>query len=370
MYQLRTLSLLLTLFVPGVWPQESVIPASSCDTNLATQLVRQQVRESSSITANDKQVRILIRSADFLWKFDEPTARDYYSEAFRRAESEYRESGERNRTRPGTDSRFAENSPDLRMDVIGSVAKRDPRWAVRLIDRVLEDYRKKLEESTSIFNEREINSLLGIAISVSGSDGDLTRTIFRRIMQFPLSMTMASAFSSISRNDRELAVSLYIEALSRYRGERPRRLLFLSAYPFAEGRMKGIDKFMYGFSVPADLEPNKPLQRLFIESFITRTFQFAGNQRDLALPVEKPFKAEPIYLVTGLNDLESTVIAEFPDLLDRFTSARSQAIALLDAEMRKTMESSGSYVQQLEMTIDERIDAAVKADKEEKLPTR
>jgi hypothetical protein len=363
MYARRTLAFFF-LLASSVWSQEAVSPPASCDTNLATQLVRQQVRESSTITANDKQIRILMRSADFLWKHDEPAAREYYADAFKRAEEEYKEAGQRSKSRSGSDSGFVGSSPDLRMDVIRSVASRDPKWAMQLIDRVIAAYRKKLEESTSQFSERELSALIEIAISSSATDRELARAIVRRVMQFPLSQLMAAAFSSIARNDKELADSLYIEAVTRYRDERPRRMLFLTPYPFAEGRSKGIDKFWFGFSNPAEVQPNKALQRLFIETFIARTAKFASSQADLALPVEKPYKAEPIYLVTGLNDLESTVISDFPDLLDRFTSARSQALALLDAEMRKTMESSSSYVQQLEMTIDERIDAAIKADKD------
>jgi hypothetical protein len=363
MFARPTLAFLL-VFVSSVWSQEAVAPLPSCDTNLATQLVRQQVRESSTITANDKQIRILIRSADFLWKYDEPAAREYYADAFKRAEEEYKETGGRPKPRPGINPGFVEPSPDHRMDVIRSVASRDPSWAMQLIDRVIAEYRKKLEESTSQFSERELNALIDIAISVSATDRELARNIVRRVMQFPLTLMMAAAFSSIAAIDKELADSLYIEAVTRYRDERPRRLLFLTPYPFAEGRMKGIDKFVFGFSNPAGLQPNKALQRLFIEAFIARTAKFASSQADLALPAEKPFKAEPIYLVTGLNDLENTVISDFPDLLDRFTNARSQAMALLDAEMRKTMESSSSYVQQLEMTIDERINAAIKADKD------
>ncbi|QQS33438.1 MAG: hypothetical protein IPM50_02335 [Acidobacteriota bacterium] len=347
--------------------QSTETAAPNCDVNLATQLVRQQVRESSTITANDKQIRILIRSADFLWKYDEQAARDFFADAFKRAEAEHEKAGDGSKARDGFDARFREQVPDHRMDVIRAVAKHDAKWADQLIARVIDEYKKNLGEAGSKFREREIDALLGIAIAVAANDRDLARTIFRRVMAFPLTMMMGAAISSISQTDKELSDSLYVEALARYRDERPRRLLFLSAYPFAQGRIMGIDKFQFGFSIPVDMEPNKPLQRLIIETFLGRVARFAANQSDLALPPETPYKPEPLYLVTGLNDIEPIVISEFPDLLDRLAAARSQALALLDAEMRKTLESSGNHVEQLSMSLDERIAAAIEADKAGKL---
>lgn len=359
--------LLLTFLTLVVRAQNAELSPSNCDTNLATQLVRQQVRESSTITANDKQIRILIRSADFLWKYDEEAARDFFADAFKRAEGEHEKAGDGSRSREGFDKRFREQIPDHRMSVIRAVARHDAKWADQLIGRVIEDYKKRLGEAGSQFREREIDALLGIAIAVAGTDRALATNIFRRVMAFPLNMMMGAAITSVSQNDKELADSLYVEAVARYRDERPRRLLFLSAYPFAQGRIMGVDKFQSGFSVPSDLEPNRPLQRLFIETFLGRVARFAANQADLALPAESPYKPEPIYMVSGLNDIEPFIISEFPDLIDRLAAAKSQAFALLDAEMKKTLESSDSYVGQLTMSLDERIAAAIEADKAGKL---
>lgn len=359
--------LLLTYFTVVASPGTAETRQPTCDANLATQLVRQQVRESSTITANDKQIRILVRSADFLWKYDEPAARDFFADAFNRAEAEYEKAGDGSKSREGFDARFREQVPDHRMTVIRAVARHDAKWADQLIVRVIDEYKKKLGEAGSQFREREIDALLGIAIAVAGSDRALSMNIFRRVMAFPLTMMMGAAISSISQTDKELADSLYVEAIARYRDERPRRLLFLSAYPFAQGRTMGIDKFQFGFSIPVDMEPNKPLQRLFIETFLGRVARFAANQADIASPPETPYKPEPLYLVSGLHDIEPIVLAEFPDLLDRLATVKSQALALLDAEMRKTLENSGNHVEQLSLSLDERIAAAIEADKAGKL---
>src|SRR5215204_2619987 len=65
----------------------------ACNEEFAQFLVAQQVSESRSVEQTDKRVGILIRAADFLWKFEEPTAREYYTEAFKVATDRFNEKG-------------------------------------------------------------------------------------------------------------------------------------------------------------------------------------------------------------------------------------------------------------------------------------
>ena len=54
-----------------------------CNDDFAKLLVDQQVTESRSVAETDKRVRILTKSADFLWKFDQPRSREYFTEAYK-----------------------------------------------------------------------------------------------------------------------------------------------------------------------------------------------------------------------------------------------------------------------------------------------
>ena len=55
--------------------QVAPIASPVCNADYAQQLVQQQVTEGKSVTEPVKRIKVLLRSADFLWKFDEPTAR-------------------------------------------------------------------------------------------------------------------------------------------------------------------------------------------------------------------------------------------------------------------------------------------------------
>ena len=49
--------------------------------------------ENKSVVEQVKRTKILIRSADFLWQFDQPIARTYFAEAFKIADDRFLETG-------------------------------------------------------------------------------------------------------------------------------------------------------------------------------------------------------------------------------------------------------------------------------------
>ena len=78
--------LFLSFFLSGTvqfgFAQVSSDQNQACNAEFARLLVAQQVEESKTVEETDKRVKILLRSADFLWKFEEDTARKYFAEAF------------------------------------------------------------------------------------------------------------------------------------------------------------------------------------------------------------------------------------------------------------------------------------------------
>lgn len=69
------------------------LPAPVCNADFAKLLVQQQVMEGKSVTDPVKRIKILNRSADFLWPFDEPTSRSYFAEAWKLADDRFKEKG-------------------------------------------------------------------------------------------------------------------------------------------------------------------------------------------------------------------------------------------------------------------------------------
>jgi hypothetical protein len=64
-----------------------------CDAQLARSLVETQISDSKTVEATDKQIKILIRAADFLWQFDETVARKHFSDALDLARQRFKEKG-------------------------------------------------------------------------------------------------------------------------------------------------------------------------------------------------------------------------------------------------------------------------------------
>ena len=66
-----------------------------CNVEYAKFLASQQVTESRAVREPEKRIKILIRSAEFAWKIDEPAAREYFTEAYKLAVEDYNERGMR-----------------------------------------------------------------------------------------------------------------------------------------------------------------------------------------------------------------------------------------------------------------------------------
>ena len=162
--------------------QETKVDSGGCNPDFAKFLVDQQVAESKSVPETDKRIRILTRSADFLWKFDQPTAREYFTEAFKVANDRFNEKGFEKRTEKG----WTFTSPDYRFEVIRAIAKRDGDWAKRLIEQLLKEYEKTAADRDFFDKSREIDQILYVAQENVRTNPELSWYLFRRVMRQPL----------------------------------------------------------------------------------------------------------------------------------------------------------------------------------------
>lgn len=335
---------------------------TACYPKIAQMLVEQQVAESKSVTARPKRIKILLRSADFLWPLDQPTARVYFIEAFTNAKEHFADKGfeKANLKSSGSSTTFT-SLPDLRSDVIRAVAKRDPDLAKKFTDEVLAEAEKAAERD-EMDKTREQDDLLRLAAELAATNPDLSRQLFRRLMRNPLTQTWFYSLNTVAKSSQAMGDSLYAEVLQNYRNERPKRLLFLSAYPFGAEAIFGLDRSTFSSSPDAGFIPNPGLQRSFLSTFFARVSSFTSNPEELNQPPEKYAQPEVINMVTALRQIEPIVIERFPDMLDRFTAARAQAESALTAEMRKDIENLEKGASGRGRTFEERIKELEEAD--------
>lgn len=313
--------------------------APACNPKLAQMLVEQQVADSKTVTERPKRVRILLRSADFLWQLDQPTARGYFIDAFTVAKQHFAEKGfeKKNLRASASGSSTSTQVPDLRSDVIRAVAGKDPALARKFTEEVLADF-EKAKDRKGLDQTREQDDLLRLAAESVATNPDFARTIFRRMMKYPVTQTWFWALNSSARADQSFTDAIYAEALQSFRNEKPSRLLYLSAYPFGAPTIFGRGRVSFAAAPIPGFEPNAALQRAFLETFFARVAAFSADPEQLNQAPDEYGQPEAISMVTAMTEIQGIVVERFPDLLEKSGMALAQANSALSAGMRKEIE--------------------------------
>src|SRR5688500_4858654 len=173
-------SLLIICFTIFSFAQVSSQDNQACNPEFARTLVEQQVSESRTVEETDKRVKILLRSADFLWKFDEPTARNFFTEAFQVASERFREKGFEQKTRTEQGRVFSTYNSDFRLEVVRAIAQKDSAWAKKLTEQILIEFKKNAaDRNDSINKTRELRDLLGIATAAAKTNPEFSLYLFQ-----------------------------------------------------------------------------------------------------------------------------------------------------------------------------------------------
>lgn len=356
------LSFVLNSAAQTVAPTKSEI--SGCNVDLARLAVAQRADESGTVSDTEERVNILTRVADFEWRYDKQAAHDHLAEAYKVAAARFHEKGFENENDQG----IAIPKPDLRFHVIEAITKKDTAWAKKLIDEILAEYEKDAENKTDDRDKaRELSATLSIAISTIKSDPALSWYLFRRVMAGRLDSHWLFTLYEVAAADRQFADQLYLELLVRYRSEKPRRFLFLSAYPFASDRIVGIDKFQFGSGVPPAFAPNTTLQARFLTTLMENFSAFVADPANLAAPAEPQRLAEPAYVVSALSELQPLVAEKFPSLLPQFTELSTIANSILNDNLRQSMDDKSEREAGLRSSFETRLKELEQADEEGKL---
>ena len=335
-----------------------------CNDEYAKFLVSQQVSESGSIPETDRRIKILIRAADLLWKFDQTIAREYFTEAFKVAGDRFREKGFEKEDL--SDNTFRQ-LPDHRFEVIKAIAVRDGEWAKRLIDQLLKEYDKATGDRNSFNRTRELDDVIRIAIGALQVNPQLSWQLFRRAMQHPLDFHWMSAIPNVAAINPQFADQLYIELLTRYADESPRRLLLLSAYPFGSDSPIGVERSNYSVSIVGGISPSRDLQLRFIDTFLRRAISYANDPENVNATPEHDRLPEPVYILGALNDLEPLIIRDFPSMIQPFSEARALSNGLLTEQMRQDEAARKSRNEQVGWGFDRRLKQLEEAEANGKL---
>ena len=353
---------LASLLVFSAFGQGPAPDAQVCNEDFARNIVEQQAAESRTVAETDKRVRMLIRTADFLWKYDELKAREYFAEAYKVANDRFSEKGFE---RQDYGSIYVQ-LPDYRFEVLQAIAKRDGAWARKLTEELLKESEKDQKDRDSRDTGREVNSLMQIALENVKANPDLSWYLFRRLMRMELDFQWFWTVFSVAREDKAFADALYSELLVSHANATPRRVTYLSGYPFARDRMLGYESNSYIALVP-ELSPNPQLQMRFIDLLLRRSDAYASDPANYGLQAEPNRPREAVYIVTALQELEPIVIQSFPAFLPRLNAARAKAISMLIETDRKSISDREKWKAPFSTSFEERIAELEKADEEGKL---
>jgi len=336
-----------------------------CNDEFAKLLVDQQVSESRSVAETDKRVRILTKSADFLWKFDQPRAREYFTEAYKVASERFKEKGfERKEYGRG---QIYESLPDYRFEVLRSIAKHDGAWARKLTDQLLKEMEADAANRKDGDKGHEISSLMSLALENVKTNPALSWFLYRRLMRQDVDFRWFWTIFSVAGKDAAFAEALYGELLTSHAAATPRQVLYLSAYPFARDRVFGYDRTNTA-NIPENLTPRPQLQARFLDLMLRRSDAFASDAANFNLPPGDNWRpSEGVYIVSALQELQPIVIQSFPRLLPRLNAALSKGMSMMSESDRKKMSDRENYRSDFNRGFEERIAELEKADEEGKL---
>jgi hypothetical protein len=335
--------------------KKSEAPVSQlCTRNSALDIIQQQSAGAKTFDNPVQRIAVMVRAADLMWPYQPAKSRAIFTEAFDAATLDFKEKGDQT----VRDGRLPMNLPDQRYLVIGAIAKRDPEWARKLTDQVIEE--SKSEAPTDAAKDsanplQKAEKLFGVALSLIPTDVNSAVVFARMTFRQPASLYLPLFTYRLAETNKQLADTFYMEALAAYGNSPMDQFLYLSSYPFANDREAGEMPAWMGYKVPASVTPNPVLQRAFMqvllrqaEALSTRTTEARAGAR----------YSEAAQIWMALSRLENKVQTFVPDLSPALQEARGSMFVLMS---QKDQERTASNLVEPPMqTFAEKIEAAEK----------
>jgi hypothetical protein len=365
---IRALSLSVVVFAIAAFgcqalaqnKEQPIIPQSSCSRDTALSIIQRQIDLGKTIDSDAKRIELTLRAADLWWPADPDKARATFTDAFDVASRLFKEKG----APDSTDGRMLVRGTDYRYTVITAIARRDPVWARKLTQRILdeqaeadaakaEDEAAKQKAESDPRGTRTSEELMGIALALVGSNQQLAIQFARGTFRYPATLYTSLFFFKLWEVDPTVANQFYVEAVNAYARAPMSQFLYLSSYPFAANREIGEVPVSTTYSVPNGLAPNAGLQRLFVSAILDRARELIRNPPP---PRADVLWSENSQTFIALSRIQPLIANSLPDLAAQVAEARGDIAALLtEPEQRRTGETLKDPPKQ---TFDEIIEAA------------
>jgi hypothetical protein len=335
----RTLAIcgLMSASAVGCWAQEKSQPAapSSCTRENALDIIQQQIDFTRTFDNDLRRIAVLLRAADLIWPYRQEKARATFSEAFEIATRIFKEKGDKETY----EGRLIVQGPDHRYTVITAIAKRDPVWARKLSKELLQEEADEAGKATKneAQNARTGEKLLGTAYSLLASDQTTALAFAKSSLGYPATLQLPGFLYKLAMTDKGAADGFYQEALLGYARAPMYQFLYLSSYPFLRNREVGEMPSWTIYTVPAGLKPNPFLQRLFVQTLLTRARELVQNP---VPPATGTRWSEASQIFMALSRLEADVTGSLPDLSGEVQEMRANVSSLLSqSDEQRTRET-------------------------------
>jgi len=331
-------------------------------------MINQQLAAAKTLGNPVQRIAVMLRGADLLWLHEREKSRSTFAEAFELAKETYKTQGDAP-TRAGRG--LLMETPDQRFVVIRAVARRDPRWASKLLDELLKEDSLPSNDSRSsqaTFDERTPEKLLRTAMSLLPQDMNAAMGFADASLRFSAGYSLTPFLYKLSEADQSAADEFYRRALVVYGAKPLREFLYLAAYPFGLNTT-GDMPVIGSYTVPGTFRPNSTLQLLFARTLIGRA------QGSLEAGVAERDNYNGLsgvgHIVQAITMVEPQVSKQFPDLASQLVQTRSQLLNSLPAETQAALSRTEDADQNADdRTFEERLEEIEKqanADKRDEL---
>ena len=325
-----------------------------CTRNSALDIIQQQSAGAKTFDNPVQRIAVMLRAADLMWPYQPAKARAIFTEAFDAATLDFKEKGDQT----VRDGRMPVNLPDQRYRVIGAIAKRDPGWARKLTDQVIEE--TKSETATDSAKDssnplQKAEKLFGVALTLIHTDVNSAVVFARMTFRQTATLYLPLFTYRLADTNKTLADTFYTEALAAYSNSPMDQFLYLSSYPFANDREAGEMPGWTVYKVPASVTPNPILQRAFMQVLL-RQAQALSTKTTEAQPGARYSEAAQIWM--ALSRLENKVQTFVPDLFPALQDAKGSMFVLMSQKDQE--RTASNLVEPPKLTFAEKIEAAEK----------
>ena len=355
-WTILAVALSVTLSINTASAQKQTEPPVSqlCTRNSALDIIQQQSAGAKALDNPVQRISVMLRAADLMWPYQPAKSRAIFTEALDVATLNFKEKGDQTIR----DGRLPISLPDQRYLVIGAIAKRDPAWARKLTEQVIEETKSDTSTDTAKDSANPLQKaekLFGVALSLIPTDANSAVVFARMTFQQPASLYLPLFIYRLAETNKTIADTFYGEALAAYGNSPMDQFLYLSSYPFANNREAGEMPGWTTYKVPSVVTPNPVLQRAFMQVLL-RQAQALSTKPTEARTGARYSEAAQIWM--ALSRLENKVQSSLPDLAPAVEEAKGSMFVLMT--QKDQQRTADNLVEPPKQTFAEKIEAAEK----------